>query len=394
MLNASEKIIVNKISQEFQEKDFLDFSYIELYEHFGNKEIEKILSSYHGSFFKYFSYINRRISSGHIHAHESRQIRDLIDSLKRFLNNLETIKISLIEEYKEITKKLSLILQESGGTPIPEGFKELEIIEVKPIFFLNNTISKIETKKVLKLHPIGNGSYADVYKFKDEDYEETFTLKRLNKKALEKDFERLKREYETMKSLNSPFVAKVYRMNYEDKEYTMEYLDDTLYNYIQKKNASLNINSRYYIIGQILRGFEYLDRKKILHRDISPKNILLKFYEDDTIVVKISDFGLVKLENSTLTDPNSEFRGSLNDPKLKDIGFNKYDLTYEMYALTRLMAYILTGKSAFAKITDQDILAFLNKGISDKQEERYQNIYELGLEVRKLIGKLKTKEAR
>ena len=229
--------------------------------------------------------------------------------------------------------------------------------------------------------------------FKDEDYEECFTLKRLNKKATDKDFERLKREYETMKDLDSPFIVKVYKMNYHKKEYTMEYLNDTLYNHIQKKNSLLNIESRNYIINQILKGFEYLDKKGILHRDISPTNILLKHYEDETMLIKISDFGLVKLEESTLTDPNSEFRGSLNDHRLRDIGFDKYNVIYEMYALTRLIAYILTGRSAFAKITDQDILAFLNKGISDNQEERYQNIYELGVEVRKLIWKLKSKEA-
>lgn len=337
--------------------------------------------------------VNGRIPSGYIHAATSRDMVRLILDVRNFISNIKSIKLSLVKECSEILNSLKSFLS-LYGTKIPEEFEEVDIIETKPIFILENTISKIKSDKVLKLHPIGKGSYADVYKFKDEDYEEYFTLKRLSEKADDKDFERLKREYETMKNLNFPFAAKVYRMNYETKEYTMEYLDDILYNYIQKKNVSLNINLRYYIIGQILRGFEYLDSKKILHRDISPNNILLKFYEDNTIVVKISDFGLVKLEDSTLTNPNSEFRGSLNDPKLKAIGFNKYDLTHEMYALTRLMACVLTGKSAFAKITDRDVLTFLNKGISDKQEERYQNIYELGLELQKLIGKLKTKEAR
>lgn len=394
MLSTQEKVIIKRFNRDLESNGGRDALYEELYQDFGDDDFIIFLSSYHSKVIKIFEYINSRIYSRYVHADNSREILGLIADIQKFIGNIKSIKISIKDIYEDVLKELKSFIKSSGGSIIPDEFNEIVIIETEPIFILENTISKIKSDKVLKLHPIGKGSYADVYKFKDEDYEEYFTLKRLSEKADDKDFERLKREYETMKSLNSPFIAKVYRINYETKEYTMEYLDDTLYNYIQKKNASLNINLRYYIIGQILRGFEYLDSKKILHRDISPNNILLKFYEDNTIVVKISDFGLVKLEDSTLTDPNSEFRGSLNDPKLKDIGFNKYDLTYEMYALTRLMAYVLTGKSAFAKITDQDVLAFLNKGISDKQEERYQNIYELGLEVQKLIGKLKTKEAR
>lgn len=394
MLNISEKIIVNKISQELQEKDFLDLSYIELYENFENKEIIKILSSYHGSFFKYFSYINRRISSGHIHADQSREMRELINSLNRFLKNLETQKISLIKEYDDTIKLLDKILQESRGTPVPDGFKEIDLIEVKPIFFSNNTTSKKASDRVLRLHSIGKGSYADVHKYYDDDYEEYFTLKRLKKEATEKEKERLRREFETMKRLNSPYIVKVYKMNYEKMEYTMEYMDDTLYNFIKRYNNSLDLGKRINLINQILRGFKYLGQKNILHRDISFNNILLKFYEDKTIITKISDFGLVKLEESTLTDPNSDCKGSLNDQKLKDIGFDKYDSTYEMYALTRLIAFILTGKDAFAKITDKDILDFANKGTSDIKEDRYKNIDQLTEEIRKLTLKLRRKEVK
>lgn len=393
MLNAYEKVLIQKFKRELESNGEVDFLYKDLYETFGDDDFIVFLSSYHSKIIREFEYINTRIDSRYIHAENSRKIIELIGSIRKFLENIGSIKIFIRSEYADVLEELKNFMKPSGGTVIPDEFKEIKIIETEPIFISDNTISK-KIGKTLRLHPVGKGSYADVYMFEDEDYEECFTLKRLNKKATDKDFERLKREYETMKGLDSPFIVKVYKMNYDKKEYTMEYLNDTLYNHIQKKNSLLNIESRSYIINQILKGFEYLDKKGILHRDISPTNILLKHYEDETMLIKISDFGLVKLEESTLTDPNSEFRGSLNDYRLRDIGFDQYNVTYEMYALTRLIAYILTGKSAFAKITDSDTLAFLNKGISDKQEERYQNIYELGLEVRKLIGKLKSKEAR
>lgn len=70
----------------------------------------------------------------------------------------------------------------------------------------------------------------------------------------------------------------------------------------------------------------------------------------------------------------------MNAPKLKDIGFEKYNFSYEMYALTRLIGYILTGKCNFSKIKNVEILVFLNKGTSENLKERYQNINELNKE--------------
>lgn len=60
-------------------------------------------------------------------------------------------------------------------------------------------------------------------------------------------------------------------------------------------------------INQIFRAFEYIHENIGLHRDISTTNILLKKYDNDLLVIKVSDFGLVKLKNSTLTSDNMEY---------------------------------------------------------------------------------------
>lgn len=83
----------------------------------------------------------------------------------------------------------------------------------------------------------------------------------------------------------------------------MEYMDFTLEKYIEKNNANLSYLQRKNIVKQILRAFDYIHKKGRLHRDISPKNILIKNY-DDTLVVKIADFGLLptltSIVNSTV----------------------------------------------------------------------------------------------
>ena len=66
---------------------------------------------------------------------------------------------------------------------------------------------------------------------------------------------------------------------------------------------------------QIFKGFSYIHSKGYLHRDISFTNVLLQHYENDLTIVKISDFGLVKMKQSDLTSFGSEIKGSLNDSK-------------------------------------------------------------------------------
>ncbi len=122
-----------------------------------------------------------------------------------------------------------------------------------------------------------------------------------------------------------------------------------------------------------------------MHRDISINNILLKQY-DNLLVVKISDFGLVKLKDSDLTSLNTEYKGSLNDPKLNIVGgFKNYQIHHETYALTRLIYFILTGKVRIDNnIKNNELKRFIENGISDNLKLRYQSINEM----RKVFNKI------
>ena len=156
----------------------------------------------------------------------------------------------------------------------------------------------------------------------------------------------------------------------------MELMDFTLKEYIDRKNADLALSVRRDIIMQLLRAYKFLHSKSMFHRDVSPTNVLLKVY-DDTIVAKISDFGLVKIQNSELTSEQSEVKGCLNDPALKVSGFGNYDLFHEIYAITLLFVYILTGKLNWSKVKEAPIRAFMEKGTDAVKEKRYQSLDEL-----------------
>ncbi|TKI75774.1 protein kinase family protein, partial [Bacillus wiedmannii] len=71
----------------------------------------------------------------------------------------------------------------------------------------------------------------------------------------------------------------VYNFDDEKQRYIMEYADSSIYAYIKKYNNSLATSKRIDFVQQIFKAFTYIHTKGILHRDVSPSNILIKMYE-------------------------------------------------------------------------------------------------------------------
>ena len=186
-----------------------------------------------------------------------------------------------------------------------------------------------------------------------------------------------------MQEFSSPYILEVYSYNDDKNEYIMEYMDYTLDAYICKNNTKLTVSRRKGIVQQILKAFEYIHSKERLHRDINPKNILVKEYED-VVVVKIADFGLIKVPESGLTTVNTEFKGYFNDPSLVLEGFNTYNMQHETYALTMVVYYVLTGRTNVDKIADEKLRSFVHKGLNPDKKKRFKNANEMQTEFRTL----------
>jgi len=327
-----------------------------------------------------FRYLNGRIESGssHVHAHNSRELIFFIQTIKEVQRKLRGTKFSF-DIHKDYNAKMDLyilFLQSSGGSGIPENTEGVEIIELDAVFFLKDAVAVDSPGKTYRfdLDLIGRGSYAEVYKFSDTFYGMQFALKRANIDLDEKELLRFKREFDVLKELSSPYIVDVYCYNDENNEYIMEYMDVTLLDYITKSNP--NVITRKNIIRQTLRGYSYMHSKGFYHRDISPKNVLIKTYED-VIVVKISDFGLVKIPDSELTSVSSALKGCFNDGSLRYTGFNNYEIHHETYAITLLIHFILTGSIDTSNIVCKFTKQFVEKGINADIHKRFKSVSEI-----------------
>lgn len=366
--------------------------YIGFYNGDYNKKLKIILSTFQNKLNDLFEYLNFRLSYGHYTANESRELIKLIEDIEQFQSGSRRfyMDIQIDKYYEDIISKCRLFLSQSGGSAIPEDFVRIKIIDYDSIFTIK-TQSYIEVKenKVgYKMKLVGEGSYAKVFKYKDENYNKIFALKRANKNLVTNELDRFKREFEEMKKMNSPYIVEVYNFDEEKYEYTMEFMDDTLEKYIHENNTKLRMKERVILVKQVLKSFKYIHSKGILHRDVSTKNILVKRY-DDVVVLKVSDFGLVKVPKSDLTRKGTEIKGSLNDHKTLEImGFENFKIEHETYALTKLIYFIMTGKSTLEKYNTNIYKDFVSKGISDRLSERYNSIDDLELGFNRLISQI------
>lgn len=362
----------------------INAEYSDLYKSFRNQKLREMFMTLHHDLVGLFRTMNERLPTGEHEAHFwAEPSRDLIKRIEIIFSLVSSLKetplaFQIDPYYLDLLTRCREFLSSSGGSALPPNMAKVELYYTLPIFLplSSITISHKQQDFTFELKLIGSGSYANVYKYKDTFYNRPFILKRAKKELTDKEVARFKREFDVMNDLSSPYILEVYCYNPDKNEYVMEYMDYTLDGYIAAHNSTLTIIQRKGIAQQILRAFDYLHSKGHLHRDISPKNILIKEY-DDTLVVKLSDFGLVKIPDSTLTTVNTEFKGYFNDPALVVEGFNTYSIVHETYALTRVIYFVMTGKTNTEKIANQNLRAFVERGLNPDKSKRFQNIRDM-----------------
>ncbi len=379
---------LSREAEKFELSDFYD-----IYNAIPNDDLRKILSSLHAQLNHWFVTLNGDLrtrydddgnkvySGGYFHAQDSRdllQVFDALDHLKSKLHGSSYEFALSSDAYNDAIRRCKRFVVNSGGSTIPEDFEPIEIEDIEPIFQMKNSIALGQGAGTVyaDLKFVGEGSYAKIFTYKDPNYHIHVALKRAKPELDNKELKRFRQEFDVLKSLHSPYIVQVYAYDESDNSYTMEYMDESIYKFIQRCNSQLSLSKRKGMISQICHGLECMHHKGILHRDISLSNVFVKHYED-VDVFKIGDFGLVKMPESTLTSTYSEIKGSLNDPDLIHVGFGNYEMCHETYALTRLCFYILTGKTNVTKQKDGMIKQFWEKGTSTNRADRFQNVGEL-----------------
>jgi serine/threonine protein kinase len=230
------------------------------------------------------------------------------------------------------------------------------------------------------LEKIGEGGMGEVFRarlFNKYGFEKIVAAKRVIGAISDKSF---MREAEVLSKLNHPNICSVFDIKeFEGNLYIlMEYIEGMSLSEISEvsiqKGFKFSEEFIFQMALQILKGLEYAhgnlkDKHPIIHRDISPHNIMIS----ESGNVKILDFGIAKIEKTNQTATQSAALGKIRycAPEVLDGG--EHDQLSDLYALGVLLFELIICARAFGNLDELQILA-----IKEKKGLEYVNITSLG----------------
>lgn len=198
-------------------------------------------------------------------------------------------------------------------------------------------------ERYTKTRTLGSGAFGEVYEAKDSETSQVVAIKKFGIKSAENgvDFSTI-RELKILQELNHPNIVKFLDV-FQRKENLHLVLELAPYSLAALAPLGLSQGAIKTVSRQMLAGLAYLHRNWIMHRDLSPGNILIT----PSGVVKITDFGLSKVLTSQETQ-HTRFVTTLwyRAPEVL-FGTRYYGRTVDLWAAGCILAELLDRRPMF-----------------------------------------------
>lgn len=197
---------------------------------------------------------------------------------------------------------------------------------------------------------IGSGGMGNVYLCEDTILSRhKIALKELKSQNIsEKNIQTFKQEFDIMCRLSHPNVISVYDLGFDElsKTYfiTMEYLKGT-----QIKDLSFTHKELYSHLTTLARTLDFIHSRGIIHRDITPHNIMM----NDTTIT-LMDFGL----SDHILDDTSKGTLAYMAPEVIE---KKVSYSSDIFSLGQTFFYLFYNKSFYHNIDINEIPQLLKK---------------------------------
>lgn len=146
-------------------------------------------------------------------------------------------------------------------------------------------------------------------------------------------------------------------------------LDKIVYN---KMGVDPKIAEKWMV--QLCNGVETLHQKNIIHRDITPNNVMVD-YEGN---IKLIDFNISR-ERKQSASRDTTVMGTAGYASPEQFGFTQTGFGADIYAMGVLLNFMLTGKMPNEKLCSGKYALIVKKATQIKEEDRYSNVYQMEL---------------
>ncbi|XP_064156568.1 cyclin-dependent kinase 18-like [Anguilla rostrata] len=224
----------------------------------------------------------------------------------------------------------------------------------------------------VKLGKLGEGTYATVFKGRSKLTENLVALKEIRLEHEEGAPCTAIREVSLLKNLKHANIVILHDIIHTDQSLTLvfEYLDSDLKQYLDNCGSLMSMHNAKIFMFQLLRGLSYCHKRKILHRDLKPQNLLI----NDRGELKLADFGLARAKSVPTKTYSNEVVTLWYRPPDVLLGATEYSTPLDMWGVGCIFYELVTGRAMFPGSTVKEELHLIVRLLGTPTEESWPGI--------------------
>lgn len=233
-----------------------------------------------------------------------------------------------------------------------------------------------KSEAYIKLEQLGEGSYATVFKGYSNLTNQVVALKEIRLQEEEGAPFTAIREASLLKELKHSNIVTLHDIVHtrETLTFVFEFVNTDLSQYMERHPGGLDHRNVRLFLFQLLRGLSYCHKRRVLHRDVKPQNLLISEMGE----LKLADFGLARAKSVPSHTYSHEVVTLWYRPPDVLLGSTEYSTSLDMWGVGCIFVEMITGMPTFPGIRDTyDQLDKIFKILGTPTEETWPGVTHL-----------------